>query len=105
MKATIGRIVNYVTLNGFIRPAIVVQALIEGKVNLHVFEDGPDDVALEGETKGLAKQGGWVGQVDYVSRTADQGDRDYVPRSWHWPIKEKEKEVEEKDLKPQHHKK
>lgn len=77
----LGRIVHYVLPNGTHRPAIIVQAWPDHRVNLQVFLDGNNDVGLGSADRGLL----WV---THVHEGEDDGTA--VPNSWHWPEREGE---------------
>ena len=72
MKPTIGRIVHYKLRTGEVRPALVVNVLGIGRVNLRVFlnpeHDGGDDL--------------WCSSVKWSESI------DFEVGTWHWPPRE-----------------
>lgn len=74
MKVTLGRIVHYKMMTGEVRPAIVVNVMPSGKVNLQVFLD---------ET-GIH----WVSSVDFGFGGPEDRLHEFPCGTWRWPPRE-----------------
>lgn len=74
MKVTLGRIVHYKTMTGDVRPAIVVNVMPSGKVNLQVFLD---------ET-GVH----WTSSVEFADPVLSDLSDEFPCGTWRWPPRE-----------------